>query len=79
MQCTGDSLTVMHHYANVMFNVMRGGIFIDNYNVEKADLCAFIEKRNTLGSEEWSKWLSGCVRICCLHRQQARPKVGGGS
>ncbi|MBN1565438.1 MAG: hypothetical protein JXA10_16445, partial [Anaerolineae bacterium] len=31
-----------HHYANVMFNVMRGGIFADQYRVDTADLRDFI-------------------------------------
>jgi len=42
LQVTGDRLSADHHFANVLFNVMRGGTFADQYNVEKADLLAYI-------------------------------------
>lgn len=31
-----------HHFANVLFNVMRGGIFVQNYWVEKSDLLDYL-------------------------------------
>jgi len=31
-----------HHFANVLFNVMRGGIFLQNYWVEKNDLLNYL-------------------------------------
>ena len=31
LQVSGDRLSSSHHYANVLFNTMRGGIFADNY------------------------------------------------
>lgn len=47
LQVTGDELTTAHHYANVLFNTMRGGIFADGYIIQKADLLNFIKVRNT--------------------------------
>ncbi|MEO0469876.1 MAG: hypothetical protein AAF206_09675 [Bacteroidota bacterium] len=42
LQCTGDELMVGRHYANVLFNIMRGGIFEDQYAVEKDDLLEYV-------------------------------------
>jgi hypothetical protein len=41
-QVTQDVLSSNHHFSNVLFNVMRGGLFDDNYRVEKKDLQAFV-------------------------------------
>lgn len=46
LQTSADSLTAAHHFSNVLFNTMRGGIFVDNYNVGKADLLDFVSHRN---------------------------------
>ncbi len=45
-QNTGDTLASAHHSANVMFNIMRGGIFADNGDITKADFLSFIATRN---------------------------------
>lgn len=37
LQLTRDSLTTARHYANVMYNIMRGGIMDDNYSLERSD------------------------------------------
>ncbi|MCO5213233.1 MAG: hypothetical protein M9936_26325 [Caldilinea sp.] len=46
LQTSADELTTAHHFANVLFNIMRGGIFVDNYRVDKVDLIAFLRTRN---------------------------------
>ncbi|MBF2708033.1 hypothetical protein [Flavobacterium soyangense] len=46
LQLTGDKLGVNRHLSNVLFNVMRGGIFDDNYSIGKKDLLEFIEGAN---------------------------------
>ncbi|MCB0150762.1 MAG: hypothetical protein KDE01_24320, partial [Caldilineaceae bacterium] len=46
LQTSADELTTAHHFANVLFNIMRGGIFVDNYRVDKVDLLAFLRTRN---------------------------------
>jgi len=45
-QDTAETSTVVHHTANVMFNIMRGGIFADNNKIDTADVLAFISTRN---------------------------------
>ncbi len=46
LQFSADTLTTNHHFANVLFNTMRGGIFANNYQIEKSDLLDFIQTRN---------------------------------
>jgi hypothetical protein len=46
LQISADSASTAHHLTNTLFNVMRGGIFADNYVVGKADLLDFIGVRN---------------------------------
>ena len=46
LQVSGDRLSSTHHYANVLFNTMRGGIFANNYQVGKDDLLDFFRTRN---------------------------------
>ncbi|HAZ79102.1 MAG TPA: hypothetical protein DCX08_04140, partial [Porticoccaceae bacterium] len=45
-QVTEDRLSANHHFSNVLFNVMRGGLFMDNYWVDKEDLIAFARATN---------------------------------
>jgi hypothetical protein len=48
LQKTGDRLGSAHHFSNVLFNVMRGGVFESSYAIESADLkesiCAYNKK-----------------------------------
>ncbi len=37
-QCTAEENTTVHHYANVLFNNMRGGVIENNYQLDKADV-----------------------------------------
>ncbi len=41
-QMSADKLRAFHHYANVMFNVMRGGIFADQYWIDTEDFKDFV-------------------------------------
>ena len=42
LQTTADRLSTARHYSNVLFNVMRGGVFDDNYQTQAADVQAFV-------------------------------------
>lgn len=46
LQLTGDDLASNHHAANVLFNVMRGGIFAGQHTLYKDDFTAFVRVRN---------------------------------
>ena len=45
-QLSSDKRRNTRHYANVLFNIMRGGIFDDNYHIEKGDFTQYISKAN---------------------------------
>ena len=42
LQCTGDTLGSAHHFSNVLFNVMRGGIFEAGYALPVGDFASFV-------------------------------------
>lgn len=46
LQLTSDKLSDTRHFSNGMFNIMRGGIFDNNYQLEKDDLKAYVSKAN---------------------------------
>ena len=46
IQLSSDKVRNARHFSNTMFNIMRGGIFDNNYNIEKSDFLNYIEKAN---------------------------------
>ncbi|MCY1660447.1 hypothetical protein [Chryseobacterium sp. SL1] len=46
LQFTNDDLRDSRHFSNTLFNIMRGGIFDDNYTIEKWDFSKYLEKAN---------------------------------
>ncbi len=46
LQLTADNLRDTRHFFNCMFNIMRGGIFDNNYQIEKSDLETYLSKAN---------------------------------
>lgn len=46
LQMTNDRLRNIRHFANTMFNIMRGGIFDDNYTIDKVDFIKYISNAN---------------------------------
>ena len=47
LQVTGDELSSSRHFSNVLFNVMRGGLFNNHYAVEKSDFFLFFKNSNS--------------------------------
>ena len=46
LQWTGDERASVHHFANVLFNSMRGGVFTSGYHIPVADFAHFVAVRN---------------------------------
>jgi hypothetical protein len=46
LQLTNHPLHTSHHFANVMFNEMRGGCFPDQYHVSKTDFIQYVAPLN---------------------------------
>jgi hypothetical protein len=57
VQHTADKIMAARHFSNVLFNVMRGGIFSEDYAIHKADLLRHIRHFNRQVWEVHRKYL----------------------
>jgi hypothetical protein len=57
MQMGNDELSYARHFSNTLFNVMRGGIFINDYKIDKVDFKHFVEQINANISNKFKSWL----------------------
>lgn len=57
LQETADRSASVHHFANVLFNCMRGGTFNDSYSFPGADFGKFLQSRNSLLHEHHREWI----------------------
>ena len=57
-QKTAEEETSVHHYANVLFNNMRGGIVVDNYWVESEDFVKTLTNANKAVAEKHAGFLA---------------------
>ena len=48
LQHTADRAASVHHFANVVFNNMRGGVFAHDHDLVVGDFAAFVEERNRM-------------------------------
>ena len=46
LQLTADKQRNTRHFANTLFNIMRGGIFDNNYQIEKGDFIKYMANAN---------------------------------
>lgn len=46
LQLSDDKRRNTRHFSNSLFNIMRGGIFDDNYNIERGDFKKYINQAN---------------------------------
>ncbi len=58
IQLTERPLLSAHHFANVMFNEMRGGYFPAQYQVEKADFIDFVHVLNRAVLQSQQTWFA---------------------
>ena len=58
LQSSADETITTHHFANVLFNIMRGGIFYDGYLVDRENLLNFVQGRNRTVSTLQAEWLT---------------------
>ncbi len=57
LQLSNEELDCTRHYANTLFNLMRGGTFIDNYTIDKKDFAKFFQQTNKKLFQEATDWL----------------------
>jgi hypothetical protein len=59
LQETADRSASVHHFANVLFNCMRGGTLTDSYAFPSSDFGKFLKSRNTTLHARYLPWLKG--------------------
>lgn len=75
IQNTAAEMTVMHHRANVMFNIMRGGFFADNGRINAPDFLNFIKSRNSRKFEAAKKALGEIAGQFSLDKELIMEKI----
>lgn len=56
LQYSSDELQDTRHFSNTLFNIMRGGIFDDQYTIDKNDFLSYLKKANAhifTSNEKW--------------------------
>ena len=59
MQLGDSPLRIARHFSNTLFNIMRGGIFDNNYQIEKDDFLKYIKKANSSVYKNQNSLLQG--------------------
>ncbi len=72
LEHSADRAVSAHHFANVLFNIMRGGIFADGYWIERGDFVDFATTRNRNVVTRQSSWFASLPERCQLHELQAK-------
>jgi hypothetical protein len=68
---TADKLRNTRHFANALFNIMRGGIFDDNYDIDKSDFVRYIETANKKVFKKKENLLNSLPETFSLERLRA--------
>lgn len=77
LQLTAQETTTAHHFANVLFNIMRGGIFLDNYQVTSADVSDFVRVRNRRTWAGHADWFASLPAQLSIQELYARAAASG--
>jgi hypothetical protein len=70
LQLTGHTEAAVHHFANVLFNNMRGGVFAQNYDTTSRDLADFLGTRNRAVTDRQQDFLNNLpaeISVMDLH------------
>ena len=71
LQQSGVQTTTAHHFANVLFNIMRGGIFHDGYQIYRNDFLDFIQTRNRTILHKAAAWFEQLPETLSIHELYA--------
>ena len=77
LQVSGDRLSCTHHFANVMFNIMRGGIFADQYRIQTRDFIEFVSIRNRSVLAEGAAFFSSLPPQISVHDLHSKAEASG--
>ncbi len=74
LQYSSDELRDIRHYSNTLYNIMRGGIFDDNYKIELSDLKPYIKTANVEVYDKFEKDLDKLGDVFTLEDLKALVK-----
>lgn len=77
IQVSNDNLCTAHHFANVLFNLMRGGDFVDQYSLRTRDFIDFVSVRNRPVLAEASEFFSNLPAEMKIMDLQGRAVLSG--
>jgi hypothetical protein len=78
LQHSAEPLTTAHHFANVVFNIMRGGVFVGNGEIEKSDLLEFVGVRNRALLVASANFFAGLPDTVAIDELYVRAAAAGG-
>jgi hypothetical protein len=70
LQSSSDPARDARHFSNTLFNIMRGGIFDDNYTIERGDFAAYLlhaDKKVARVTEDIIEALPETFSVTTLH------------
>ena len=62
-QRTGDPAAAAHHFANVTYNVMRGGVPLSGYTFDRDGFAEFVRSRNLEVAIRHSDWIESLPEV----------------
>jgi len=57
LQMGNENLCYARHFSNTLFNVMRGGVFKNNYTIQTDDFKLFVNQTNRFITNKFKTWL----------------------
>lgn len=76
-QCGADETVTTHHFTNVLFNIMRGGVFAEDHAIPTADFAAVIARRNRTVAQRHAALLAGLPATITRADLLARARATG--
>jgi hypothetical protein len=76
-----DELAYARHFSNTLYNIMRGGVFADNYTAEISDFLLYVQQSNRKVQKRFSQQLEklpeflSCTKLISWAREQKNPEL----
>ncbi len=77
LQSSADGLRDTRHFSNVLFNIMRGGIFDNHYDIEKWDFKNYLGKANMQVAQEVESILESLPEVFTLFELRQSVQLSG--
>ncbi len=63
LQLGRDELACARHFSNALYNIMRGGVFADNYTAEASDFILYVQQSNRIILERFREQLEALPEL----------------